>query len=178
MITPGETMFIWEEALKNPEIMIKHKDDLKGVEIFLPPWHAIFSRYPYLYREFSDRFDEMDGVSVTFALLADPTLTSDLKDHLHKMSGEDVAAATLRKGPTLILGLKDHLHKLGDLGIAWLEDHRLHPELSLYLKYKDDPDKIEAAYYVTFPHELDNLNKEEKRKMGKKIIEFLKEEKA
>ena len=141
-------MITRDEALKNPELMIKHKDDLKDEEIFKNPWYWAFDRYPYLYREFSDRFDEMDGWDISCALVDDSTLVLDLKNHLHKINEE-------------------HL--------LWLSKHR--PELSLCMKYCNNPDKAEAAYYVLFPHKLNNLNKEEKRKILKKTMEFLQEEK-
>ena len=141
-------MITWKEALENPELMIKYKDDLKDVKIFDPPWYLVFEGYPCLYREFSDRFDEMDGEDVSYALRDDPTLVSDLKEYLYKIERWSV---------------------------TWLL--RRCPELSLCIKYRDYPDKAEAAYYVLFPHELDNLNKKEKREIGKRIMEFLGEEK-
>ena len=167
-------MIDWKEAGENPELMIKHKDDLKDVEIFNFPWYLVFHKYPYLYREFSDRFDEIDGWNISRALMNDPTLISDLKDYLHKMDRMDISL-TLREVPALVLGLKEYLHKMD----RWTTDHMLEncPELSLCIKYGDDPDKLEAAYYITFPHKLDNLNKEEKREMSKRIMELLREEK-
>ena len=109
----------------------------------------VFRRYPYLYREFSDRFDEMDGIDIACALEHDPAL---------------------------VLGLKDHLHKIGRWDVKWLLEFL--PEMSLCMKYRGDPDKAEAAYYITFLHKLDDLNKEEKRKILKKTLEILREEKA
>jgi tRNA-dihydrouridine synthase len=142
-------MITAKQAMENPELMIKHKASLKDEEIFEEPWCDVFQKYPYLYREFSDRFDEMDGMDIACALGDDPTLVLDLKNHLHKMSEE-------------------HLN--------WVLYP--HPKLSLCMKYREYPDKAEAAYYITFPHELDNLNDEEKREMSKKIMELLGEEKA
>ena len=142
-------MIDWEEALENPELMIKHKEDLKNIELFREPWHKIFSRYPYLYREFSDRFNEMGGVGAAYVLVNDPSLVLDLKNRLHNIYSETA---------------------------GWVAGWR--PELSLCLKYKDNPDKAEAAYYIGYPHELDNLNKEERREMSKRIIEILREEKT
>ena len=168
MITP-------EEAYENPELMIKYKDDLKDINIFRHPWYAIFRRYPYLYREFSDRFDELGGVGVSFALMNDLTLISDLKDYLHKMCGWDISNV-VRNGPILILDLRDYLHKLDDMEADWLLKGR--PEVSLCLKHRNNPDKVEAAYYVPFPRKLDGLDNEEKREMSERIIELLKEEKA
>ena len=168
MITP-------KEAMENPELMIKHKDDLKDVEIFkYPSWYRVFEKYPYLYREFSDRFDEMDGEYMYCALVDDPTLISDLKEYLHKMSGEYVSLA-LREDPAMILYFKDYLHKMGYMDEDWLVDDR--PEMFLCIKYKDNPDKAEAAYYIGYPHKLDDLNDEEEREMGKRITELLEEEK-
>ena len=167
-------MIAWEKACKDPELMIKHKDDLKDVEIFGDPWYRVFEKYPYLYREFSDRFDEMFGWDIYHALMNDPTLISDLKDYLHKMDGADVGWV-VRDDPTLILDLKDYLHKMERWDVVGVLE--IHPELSLCIKYRDYPDKAEAAYYVLFPHELDNLNKKEKREMGKRIIDILREEK-
>jgi hypothetical protein len=142
-------MITAKQARETPELMIKHKEDLKNIKIFEVPWYRVFWRYPYLYREFSDRFDEMVGWDVSRALTNDPTLVLDLKNYLHKMDKID---------------------------IDWVLEDR--PEMSLCMKYRDDVDRIDAAYYITFPHELDGLDKEEKRKMGKKIIEFLREEKT
>ena len=167
MITSGQ-------AMKNPELMIKYKDRFKNVGIFKDPWRWVFHRHPYLYREFSDRFDEMGGPVVACALRDDPTLISDLKNHLCNLDGWGVFHA-VRCDPTLTLIFKYYLHKMGGLASEWLEDHC--PELSLCIKYRDDPDKVEAAYYVLFPHKLDDLNNEEKREAGKKIIELLREEK-
>jgi hypothetical protein len=167
MITPGE-------AHKNPELMIKYKDDLKDIRIFDHPWYSIFWRHPYLFREFPDRFDELGGWTISYVLEHDPALVLGLKEYLHRMSEWDIAY-TLRKGPALILGLKDHLHILEEVHSNWVLQHR--PEVSLCLKHRNNPDKIEAAYYVAYPHELDNLNKEEKREMSERIIELLKEEK-
>jgi hypothetical protein len=167
MITP-------KEAMESPELMIKHKDMFKNIKIFRYPWHDVFHRHPHLYREFSDRFDEMTRAGIYIALRDDPTLVSDLKDHLHILIGIDIASA-VREVPALVLGLKNYLHKIDEEHLNWLSDYL--PGLSLCLKYKDDPDKVEAAYYIGHPHKLDNLNKEEKREIGKKIIEFLKEEK-
>ena len=167
MITP-------EEARKNPELMIKYKDDLKNIKIFKHPWYWVFEKHPYLYREFSNRFDEMDGWDISHALRATPALIPDFKDYLHKMGGADVSHI-VRGGPILVLDLKNHLHKMGGADIGRLLRRR--PELSLCIKYKDDPDKAEASYYVAYPHELNNLNKEEKREMSKRIMELLREEK-
>ena len=141
-------MITWEEAFENPELMIKYKDDLKDVEIFRDPWYAVFHRHPYLYREFSDRFDEMNEMDTAYAVRDDPTLVLDLKNLLRKVSGGY---------------------------FKWVLQRR--PELSLCMKYKDDMDKLEAVYYITFPHELDDLNNEEKREILKKIMELLREEK-
>ena len=168
-------MITWKEAYENPELMIKYKDDLKDVGIFKNPWYAIFRRHPYLYREFSDRFDEMGGWDIRIALGRDPTLVLDLKNHLYKLDRVDMSLI-LREVPALALDLKDYLHKLNETDDSWLSDYL--PGLSLCLKYRDYPDRAEVAYYVGYPHELNNLNKEEKREMGKRIIEFLKEEKA
>ena len=167
-------MITVKQVLVNPEVMIKHKDNLKNIQIFLPPWYGVFRQYPYLYREFSDRFDEMDWLDIACALRDDPTLISDLKNHLCNLDGWGVFHA-VRCDPTLTLIFKYYLHKMGGLASEWLEDHC--PELSLCIKHKDDPDKVEAAYYVLFPHKLDDLNNEEKREAGKKIIELLREEK-
>ena len=167
-------MITHNEALENPELMIKYKDDLKDVEIFEYPWYGIFRIHPHLYREFSDRFDEMTRAGIYIALRDDPTLVSDLKDYLHKLTGANISCALIHN-PTLILDLKDYLHKMDGWDVGWVL--RCHPEMSLYLKYKDDPDKLEAAYYIAFPHKLDDLNKEEKREISKKIIEFLGKEK-
>ena len=142
-------MISWEKACEEPELMITHKDDLKNEAIFKEPWYGVFRKNPHLYREFSDRFDEMDGIDIACALRDDPTLTPDLKNQLHKMDRID---------------------------IGWLLGFC--PEMSLCMKYKGDPDKFEAAYYVLFPHQLDSLNKEEKREMSKRIMELLGEEKA
>ena len=168
-------MITVKQALKNPELMIKYKDRFKNIKVFKNPWLWVFINHPHLYREFSDRFDEMDGVGVTFALRDDPTLAPDLKDYLYKMSGTDIAA-TLGDTPTLVLDFKDHLHKIERWNVVGLLE--VHPKLSLCMKYRDHPDKIEALHYVGHPHESDNLNKEEKREMGKKIIELLQEEKT
>ena len=167
MITP-------EEVYENPELMIKYKDDLKEVKIFKDPWRDVFHKHPYLYREFSDRFDEMDRVGVACAILDDPTLILELKDHLYKLTGKNISYV-LKHDPTLVLGLKNYLHKIDEVGVDWLL--YFHPNLSLYLKYRDDVDKIEAAYYIRYSQELDDLNKEEKREISKKIIEFLGKEK-
>jgi hypothetical protein len=142
-------MITWEEACENPEWMIKHKNDLKNIKIFGYPWYRIFRQYPYLYREFSDRFNELSGMEVAYALRLDPTLVLDLKEYLHRINGGYFS---------WVLGVP--------------------PKLSLCMKYKDDPDKFEAAYYITFPYELNNLNKEEKREMGKKITGLLEGEKT
>jgi hypothetical protein len=142
-------MITCDEALKNPELMIKYKEDLKNIKIFRDPWYRVFWRYPYLYREFSDRFDEMVGWDVHNALIDDPTLALDLRDYLY---------------------ILEEAHS------NWVLRH--HPELSLCLKYKDHPDRAEVAYYVGYPHALDNLDKEEKREMSKRIIELLREEKT
>ena len=114
-------------------------------------------------------------MDVSFALRDDPTLVSDLKNHLHVLSGWEISRA-VRDIPALILGLKNHLHRLSVGYFNWVL--RRHPELSLCIKYWEDVDKVEAAYYIGYPHELDNLNKEEKREMSKKIMELLREEKA
>ena len=142
-------MITVKQVLVNPEVMIKHKDNLKNIQIFLPPWYGVFRQYPYLYREFSDRFDEMDWLDIACALRDDPTLISDLKNHLCNLNGWD---------------------------IKWLLERC--PKLSLCMRYRGDPNKVEAAYYVGYPHELNNLNKEEKREMSKRIMEFLRGEKA
>ena len=168
-------MISWKEALENPELMINHKDDIKDEKIFDFPWYKIFHKYPYLYREFSDRFDEMGGWDVSRALRSDPTLISDLKDYLHKMDGGAVGWV-VREVPALVPDLKEYLHKPSKIIVDWLM--RFRPELSLCMKYRDNPDKVEAACYVLFPHRLDDLNKEEKREMAKRIIELLKEEKV
>ena len=141
-------MITVKQAMEDPELMIKYKEELKDIEIFKDPWYAIFRRHPYLYREFSDRFDETDGWDVSCALRDDPAMILDLKNHLHKMDRFDT---------------------------YWLSTNC--PNLSLCMKHIDNPDKIETAYYIGYPHELNNLNKEERRKMGKKIIEFLRGEK-
>jgi len=167
-------MIDWKEALENPELMIKYKDDLKDIKIFDPPWYLVFEGHPCLYREFSDRFDEMDGEDVSYALRDDPTLALDLKDYLYKMDGWGVARA-LRATPILVPDFKEYLHKMDNFDADGVLE--IHPELSLCIKYRDYPDKAEAAYYVLFPHELDNLNKKEKREMGKRIMEILKKEK-
>ena len=168
-------MITVKQAMENPELMIKHRDKFKNIEIFKDPWYIVFWKHPYLYREFPDRFDEMDGWDVSRALMMDPTLISDLKDYLYKMDRMDIAY-TLRDAPTLVLVLKDYLHKMD----RWTTDYLLEgrPGLSLCLKYRYDPDKLEAAYYVGYPHELINLNNEEKREMSKRIMELLREEKA
>jgi hypothetical protein len=142
MITPGE-------ARENPELMIKYKEDLKNIKIFEAPWYRVFWRYPYLYREFPDRFDEMDGTDISHALRDDPTLVLDLKNYLHKMDKID---------------------------IDWVLEDR--PEMSLCMKYRDDVDRIDTAYYIGYPHKLDGLDKEEKREILKKTMEFLQEEKT
>jgi hypothetical protein len=139
MITP-------KEAMESPELMIKHKEDLKDERIFDLPWYRVFEKHPYLYREFSDRFDEMWGWDVHVALNSDPTLILDLKEYLYKPSR---------------------------FNSKWTA--HCPPELSLCIKYKDDVDKFEAAYYITFPYKLDGLDKEERREMSKRIIELLKE---
>ena len=167
-------MITHNEALENPELMIKYKDDLKDVEIFEYPWYGIFRIHPHLYREFSDRFDEMSGWDIACALRDDPTLMSDLKDYLDRMNGADIATA-LEHDPTLVLDLKEYLHKMGGWTIGRLLGS--HPGLSLCLKYLNDPDKVEAAYYILFPHRLGNPNKEEKREIAKRIMEILREEK-
>jgi hypothetical protein len=148
MITVGQ-------AMENPELVIKHKDKFKNIKLFEEPWYVVFQKYPYLYREFPDKFNEMIGSDIACAVGYDPTMILDLKEYLHKMGIWDA------------MGRRD---------IDWVMDHR--PEMSLCMKYREYPDKVEAAYYITFPHELNNLNNEEKREMGKKVIEFLKEEKA
>ena len=142
-------MITAKQAMGNPELMIKYKDRFKNIEIFLHPWYHVFMKYPYLYREFSDRYNDMYEWTIAFALGQDPTLVSDLKDYLHKIDKKSV---------------------------DWLLENC--PELSLCMKHRDNPDKIETAHYILFPHKLNNLNNEEKREMGKKVIEFLKEEKA
>ena len=167
-------MIEWEEALENPELMIKYKDMFKNTKIFDPPWYEVFEEHPYLYREFSDRFDEMSGWDLACALREDPTLISDLKEYLHKMDGWGVARA-LRGGPTLVLDLKNHLYKMNIWDIDWLL--RGCPELSLCIKYRGSLNGVEVAYYITFPHKLGDLDKEEKRKMSKRIMEILKREK-
>ena len=167
-------MITVKQAMETPELMIKHKDDLKNERIFEDPWYWVFWKHPYLYREFSDRFDKMDGWDVAYALRDDPTLISDLKDYLHKMDRADISHA-LRDNPTLIPYFKDYLHKIQKKDVGWVLLEC--PELFLCLKHKDNPDKAEAAYYITFPHRLDDLNKEEKREMVKRIIELLREEK-
>ena len=141
-------MITWEEAYKNPELMIKHKNDLRDEMIFGSPWSKVFEKYPYLYREFSDRFNELGGVGIACALINDPTLVLDLKDYLYNKMSREI--------------------------VSWVL--RYHPKLSLCLEYRDNVDEVEAAYYITFPHKLNNLNNEEKREMGKRIIELLKEE--
>ena len=168
-------MITWAEAGENPELMIKHKDDLKDVKLFREPWHVVFSKYPHLYREFSDRFDEMNGWAVACALMKDPTLVLDLKNYLHKMGRVDLVSA-LREVPALAPGMKEYLHKMEWADTKWLL--KIHPKLSLCIKYKDNPDKIEAAYYIGYPHKLDGLGKEEKREMSERILELLKEEKT
>ena len=145
----GRNTITWEEAYENPELMIKYKDYLTDEKIFRYPWFQVFRKHPYLYREFSDRFYERNGWAVAYALGGDPALVLDLKNHLHKIHKTD---------------------------ISWVLYH--HPKLSLCLKYRDDVDRIDAAYYIGYPHELDGLDKEEKREMGKRIIELLREEKA
>ena len=140
-------MITWEEAFENPELMIKYKDKFKNVEIFSYPWYEVFRQYPYLYREFSDRFDELGWLDIACALRDDFTLVLDLKKYLHKMSEEYIGLVV---------------------------DYR--PEMSLCMKYREYPDKVEAAYYITFPHEVNNLNNEEKREILKKTMELLKEE--
>ena len=167
-------MISWKEASKDPELMIKYKDDLKNEVIFREPWHVVFWEHPHLYREFSDRFNEMNGWAITCALGRDPTLISDLKDYLPKMGSLDITH-TLRDTPTLILDFKDYLHKMDWMDMMWLL--KVHPKLFLCVKYKDNPDKVEAAYYIGHSHELNNLNKKEKREMGKRIMEILKKEK-
>ena len=167
-------MITAKQTLKNPELLIRHRDKFKNIKIFGYPWYRVFRKHPYLYREFSDRFDEMDGEDVSYASRDDPTLALDLKDYLYKMTGWGVARA-LRATPILVLEFKDHLHRMDGADIGWLEDHR--PELSLCLRYRSNPDRVEAAHYILFPHELDNLNKKEKREIGKRIMELLKEEK-
>ena len=168
-------MITVKQAMENPELMIKYKEYLKNVEIFKEPWYDVFWKHPYLYREFSDRFDEMGGEDIYCALVDDPTLISDLKDYLHKMGGLGVACV-LRDAPTLILDLKNQLHKIERWSATWLL--RRCPKLSLCLKYLNDPDKVEAAYYIGYPHKLDDLNKEEKREMSERIMELLREEKV
>ena len=167
-------MITVKQAMENPELMIKHRDKFKNIEIFKDPWYIVFWKHPYLYREFPDRFDEMDGWDVSRALMMDPTLISDLKDYLHKMCGREISHI-VRNGPTLILDLKNHLYKMSRQDIDfWLDDS---PELSLCIKHKDDPDKVEAAYYILFPDRLISTNKEEKREIAKRIMEILREEK-
>ena len=141
-------MITWEEVLENLELRIKQEEDPVGKRMFGHPWYHVFRNHPHLYREFSDRFDEMDGNDIAFALRDDLTLVLDLKEYLYRLDGRE---------------------------LGWLLKYL--PEISLCLKYKDNPDKAEAAYYILFPHELDDLNKEEKRKIGRRIIELLKEEK-
>ena len=138
-----------KQAMENPELMIKYKDRFKNVEIFLHPWYVVFRKHPYLYREFSDRFDEMDGSDIACALRDDPTLVLDLRDYLHKIGGED---------------------------IKWLSWNC--PEMSLCMEYRGDLDKVEAAYYITFPRKLDDLNNKEKRKILKKTLGLLRGEKV
>ena len=167
-------MITYNEALENPELMIKYKDDLKNIEIFGGPWYWVFWKHPYLYREFLYRCDEMSSVDISCALKYDPTLVSDLEDYLHKMGGINIAYA-LKHSPTLTPDLKNYLYKMDKTDSGWLLGFC--PELSLCIKYKDDPNRIGAACYVTFPHKLDNLNKEEKREMSKRIMELLREEK-
>ena len=168
-------MITWEEAYENPELMIKHKDNLKNERIFDYPWYPIFHEYLYLYREFSDRFDEMGGRDIACALINDPTLMSDLKDYLDRMNGADIATA-LEHDPTLVLDLKEYLHKMNGWDVKWLVEFL--PEMSLCMKYRGDPNKAEAAYYIGYPHKLDDLNKEEKREMSERIMELLREEKV
>ena len=142
-------MITVRQALENPELMIRYKEDLKNEEIFKEPWYVVFRKYSYLYGEFSDRFDELDEMDVAFAL---------------------------RDDPTLVLDLKDQLYKLKEGYFNWVL-YRC-PKLSLCMKYEYYPSRLEAAYYILFPDKLNNLNKEEKRKMSKRIIEILKEEKT
>ena len=168
-------MITAKQAMENPGLMIRYKEYLKNVEIFRYSWYDVFQKYPYLYREFSYRFDEMDEIDVAFALINDPTLVSDLKNHLHNLSGWGVSHA-VKAVPALVLDLKNHLHKIRGSDINWLGGHR--PELSLCMKYREYPDKAEAAYYIGYPHKLDGLGKEEKREMSERILELLKEEKT
>ena len=169
-------MITAKHALKNPGLMIKHKDDLKGVEIFNLPWYRVFEKHPYLYREFSDRFDEMDWLDIAYALRSDPTLVLDLKNQISGLSGREISHA-VRNNPALVLFLKDYLYKINGREVDfWLSG--ISPELSLCIKHRNNPDKVEAAYYVLFPHKLNSLNNEEKREIGKRIIELLQEEKA
>ena len=169
-------MIAVNHALKNPGLMIKHKDDLKDVEIFGYPWRSVFSKYPYLYREFSDRFDDMHYMNIAYVLGDDPTLFLELKNRISRMCGREISH-TVRNSPALVLVLKDYLYKMRGSDIdLWLSG--VSPELSLCIKHRNNPDKVEAAYYVLFPHKLNGLDKEEKREMGKRIIELLREEKA
>ena len=168
-------MITWKEAFENPELMIKYKEELKDEAIFTRPWCWVFWEYPYLYREFSDRFDKMDGVTIANAVRDDPTLVSDLKDYLHKLNQFNIVYI-LRDVPALALGLKNQLHKIHKAPADRLSGFR--PDLSLCLKYRDDVDKIEAAYYIGHPHELDDLNKEEKREILKKTLGLLRGEKT
>ena len=142
-------MITAKQAMENPELMIKHKASLKNIKIFKEPWYGVFQKYPYLYREFSDRVDETGGWDISCAL---------------------------RDNPTMILDLKDHLYKLDKMNVGWILYY--HPELSLCMKYRNDLDKFEAAYYILFPNKLDDLNREEKREMSKRIMEILREEKV
>ena len=168
-------MITAKQVLKNPGLIIKYKDMFKNVEIFKEPWYWVFEKHPYLYREFSDRLDEVGNWDIRDALGHDPTLALDFKDHLHKLDMTDISHA-VRDAPALVLDFKDYLHKLDKIYVSWLL--RECPELSLCIKYKDDPNKVEAAYYITFPHELINMNKEEKREMSKRIMELLREERV
>ena len=142
-------MITAKQATGNPELMIKYKDRLKNIKIFEDPWRWVFINHPHLYREFSDRYDEMNSIDIYIVLEYDSTLVLDLKNHLHKVN-------------------EDHF--------GWILLHD--PELCLCMKYCNNPNKVEAAYYITFPHRLDDLNKEEKREMAKRIIDILREEKA
>ena len=91
------------------------------------------------------------------------------------MVGWDVSRA-LTNDPTLVLDLKNYLHKMDKIDIDWVLEDR--PEMSLCMKYRDDVDRIDTAYYIGYPHKLDGLDKEEKREILKKTMEFLQEEKA
>jgi hypothetical protein len=107
----------------------------------------------------------------TWVFINHPHLYREFLDRAEEMGEWEIHNA-LFTDPTLVLDLKEYLYRLDEEHANWNLT-----EVSLCLKHRDNPDKFEAAYYITFPYKLDNLNNEEKREMGKRIIELLKEEK-